>query len=443
MKHDSIDTWRSQRRWQTNGIATSSWDYRQINSRPISSISNANNSSDSLELIAQDAPGAYRYPSRDQGQRIADSQLQAIEAHNKQFTGAGTVRTLAPGTTFSLSGQAEHDQGSMDDKSFLILRVVHQGRNNLSADLQAQVKHCLGHLAQDEQNENDDEFNERKHANTNNNGERPLYRNSIEAIRASIPYKSRAQRQPKPRIRGQQTAIVVGPVGHVIYTDRDHRIKVQFHWQRGTAQNHSHSRLAHPQPDGHTGAPGNEQSGTWVRVSASLAPIAGANWGSHTIPRIGQEVLIDFIEGDIDRPVVTGSLYNGQGKANAQHNHIANGSGGATGNAPAWFPGDKDGHAHPASLSGIKTQAMNQSQQGTGGYNQLVFDDSPGQSRTSLQQHATAHQGTAELNLGHLRHQSDNQRLNKTGYGAELKTRHSAAILQGKRKVVDLNPTGC
>ena len=453
MRQDSIDRWRSQRRWQTNAIDIKSWDYRQVNIRPITAVSNANNSSDNFALIAEDAPGAYSYETSVQGQRIADNQLIAIEAHNKLFTGAGTVRTLAPGTTFSLRGQFEHDQGSADDKSFLILRVVHQAHNNLSADLQAQVEHCLGHLIQGEQTELNDENNgngeegnqtdiDSKHNNGQGKGERPLYRNRIDAIRANIGYKSLTQNQhgqllhPKPTIHGQQTAIVVGPAGNVIYTDRDHRIKVQFHWQRGTAQNQSHSRLAHPQTDGHTGAPANQQSGTWVRVATSLAPIAGANWGSHTIPRIGQEVLIDFIEGDIDRPVVIGSLYNGKGKENAQHNQVIKGTGSATGNAPTWFPGSKEGHAHPASLSGLKTQAMSQSQQGTGAYNQLVFDDSSGQSRTSLQQHATAHQGTAELNLGHLRHQTDNQRLNKVGYGAELKTQYSAALRAGQGMLI-------
>jgi type VI secretion system secreted protein VgrG len=164
----------------------------------------------------------------------------------------------------------------------------------------------------------------------------------------------------------------------------------------------------------------------------NLAPVAGANWGSHNIPRIGQEVLIDYTEGDIDRPVVMASLYNGQGQPNAQHNQITQGTGSATGNAPVWFPGEQDAHAHPASLSGIKTQAMNTSQQGTGAYHQLVFDDTQNESRTSLQHHAQAHQGTAELNLGYLRHQTDNQRLNPTGYGAELKTQHSTAFRAGQ-----------
>jgi uncharacterized protein (DUF2345 family) len=266
-------------------------------------------------------------------------------------------------------------------------------------------------------------------------GERPLYRNRIDAIRSNIPYRSSgvdAHGQllhPRPTINGQQTAIVVGPGGAPIHTDRDHRVKVQFHWQRGAQ---SHSRLHHPMPDGHTGAPGDDQAGTWVRVATPMAPVAGANWGSSALHRIGQEVLIDFLEGNIDRPVVLGTVYNGRGQADAQHNQVAGGAGVANGNAPAWFPGEAGGHAHPAALSGIKTQAMQSSQGGSGAYNQLVFDDSPGQSRVALQRHATAHQGTAELNLGHLLHQSDNQRLKPAGFGAELKTEHSVAVRAGK-----------
>ncbi|MFZ6747644.1 type VI secretion system Vgr family protein [Undibacterium sp. Ren11W] len=442
MKSDSMDRWRSERRWQTTAVEVASWDYRSINTRPVVAHSSANNSSDSSSLVSQDAPGAYSYESRALGQRLADLQLQAVEVQNKIFTGAGTVRTLSPGTTFSLLGQAGHDlvDGS-DESNFVVLRVVHQAHNNLSADLHSQLEQALGQVGVSKiLGELSDLIGlDNLHATGKDKGERPLYRNRVDAIRSTIPYRSLRSDQhgqllhPKPTVAGQQSAIVVGPAGNVIYTDRDHRIKLQFHWQRG--QN-AHCRLAHPQADGHTGAPANEQAGTWVRVATSLAPVAGANWGSNAIPRIGQEVLVDFIEGDIDRPVVIGSLYNGKGNTDAQYNQVASGSGVATGNAPSWFPGEKGGHAHPASLSGIKSQSMGSSQQGTGGYNQLVFDDSPQQSRTSLQQHAVAHQGTAELNLGHLRHQSDNQRLNKVGFGTELKTPHSAALRAGQGMLI-------
>ncbi|PLK47319.1 phage baseplate assembly protein V [Uliginosibacterium sp. TH139] len=168
--------------------------------------------------------------------------------------------------------------------------------------------------------------------------------------------------RPRPSVQGTQSAIVVGDAGQPVHTDRDGRIRLQFHWQRG---GQSHSRLA--TPSGEDNAPANAGSWSWVRV---MSQWAGANWGASFVPRVGQEVLVAFIEGDIDRPVVVGSLYNGQGANSAQGNQVASGAGVATGNAPAWFAGTDpqsseasgEGHAHPAVLAGFKTQAMSASQ---------------------------------------------------------------------------------
>jgi type VI secretion system secreted protein VgrG len=88
-------------------------------------------------------------------------------------------------------------------------------------------------------------------------------------------------------------------------------------------------------------------------------------------------------------------------------------------------------HAHAAALSGLKSQALAASASGAGAYSQLVFDDSPGLARVSLQRHAAQHAGTDELNLGHLRHQSDNGLMTAAGFGAELKSEHAAALRAG------------
>lgn len=93
---------------------------------------------------------------------------------------------------------------------------------------------------------------------------------------------------PKPRIQGPQTAIVVGPAGEEIWTDEHGRVKLQFHWERNGQS--------------------NENSSTWVRVSQVWA---GEGWGAIHIPRIGHEVIVEFIDGDPDRPIVTGRVYNG------------------------------------------------------------------------------------------------------------------------------------
>jgi type VI secretion system VgrG family protein len=435
MREDSVDRWRILSRAVVQGTAISSWDYRSNRTRPVEV---GMGEPGCLPLSTRDTPGPYAYPTRSHGERIADNQLQALQVDREVHSGAGTVRTFSPSTTFSLSGQAQLDRAPDEDgRTFVLLRVRHFAHNNLSADLGSAVTQALGPspLAA----ALDGEGRSKAHGSAQGNGERPLYRNGFDAIRSNVPYRSSGKDQhgvvlhPKPTVHGQQTAIVVGPAGATIHTDRDHRIKVQFHWQRAAGNSDlSHSRLNHPAPEGQTGAPANDCSGTWVRVATPLAPVAGGNWGSVAVPRVGSEVLIDFLEGNIDRPVVIGSLYNGRGRPDAQHNEASYGAGVATGNAPAWFPGDSGAHAHPAALSGIKTQSMGTSQDGGGAYNQLVFDDSPGQSRTALQSHAKPHAGTAELNLGHLRHQTDNQRLHPAGFGAELKADHSTAVRSGQ-----------
>ncbi len=92
----------------------------------------------------------------------------------------------------------------------------------------------------------------------------------------------------KPKITGPQTSMVVGKKGEEIWTDKYGRVKVLFHWDRcGTS---------------------DEKSSCWIRVSQSWA---GKGWGTMQIPRIGQEVLVDFLHGDPDQPIIIGSVYNG------------------------------------------------------------------------------------------------------------------------------------
>ncbi len=102
------------------------------------------------------------------------------------------------------------------------------------------------------------------------------------------PYRP-ARKTPIPMVRGVQTAVVVGPSGEEIYTDKYGRIKVQFHWDREGKK--------------------DENSSCWIRFSTAWA---GKNWGMISIPRIGQEVVVDFLEGHPDRPLVTGSVYNAE-----------------------------------------------------------------------------------------------------------------------------------
>jgi type VI secretion system secreted protein VgrG len=176
---------------------------------------------------------------------------------------------------------------------------------------------------------------------------------------------------------------VVGPEGEEVHTDELGRIKVQFHWQRA---------------DEHPGSGANldDKSSCWLRVAM---PSAGAGWGHQFIPRIGQEVLVDFIEGDIDRPVIVGVLYNGS------HATPAFSGAGA-------LPANK-------TLSGIKSKEH----QG-GQYNELLFDDTPGEVRAKL----SSEPGKTQLNQGFLTHPRSNGKAQPRGEGFELRTDQHGAI---------------
>ncbi|MCP3141610.1 type VI secretion system Vgr family protein [Pyxidicoccus xibeiensis] len=114
-----------------------------------------------------------------------------------------------------------------------------------------------------------------------------LYRNQFQLLPKAVPYRPR-RLTPLPQIAGPQTATVVGPAGEEVHTDVHGRIKVQFHWDREGKQ--------------------DEKSSCWVRVGQ---PWGGAAWGDLWLPRIGQEVVVRFLEGDPDRPLIASAVYNG------------------------------------------------------------------------------------------------------------------------------------
>ena len=148
------------------------------------------------------------------------------------------------------------------------------------------------------------------------------YENTFLAIPATVAYRPQRLRS-RPRVRGIQTALVTGPEGEEIHTDEHGRVKVQFHWDR-------HGQL-------------NERTSCWIRASQSWA---GPGWGAWILPRVGMEVVVSFIDGDLDRPLVTGCVYNG------------------THETPYPLPEKK-------MVSTFKTNSY----PGGGGYNELRFDD--------------------------------------------------------------------
>jgi type VI secretion system secreted protein VgrG len=434
---DSLTRFHEARSVTPTAMAAASWDYATVQ-QASAQAQGEQGDQGGPSLTLRDQPGAYAYEDAAQAQRIAQRQLEAIQATAYQYQGQGALRQAACATTFTLS---EHASASPATR-WVILAVHHKGRNNISADLGTSLQSLLGRAPQAFATRSDAAASSHATARAAkpslfrgraNDTIEPLYQTRLLAQDAGIPVRAAGCRNERgdivftrPHVHGAQTALVVG-LNEAVHTDRDNRIKVQFHWQRGANSAH---RLSHPAGNGsQDNAPGDDSTGTWVRVSQAWA---GANWGGHHTPRLGQEVVVNFVEGDIDRPVVTGSVYNGQGQPDAQGNQVAAGAATATGNAGSWFPGnqkagEQEGHQHPAVLAGFKSQSLETSQSGAGDYNQLVLDDSPAQARVTI----GSTSATTWLQLGHLLQQNDNQRLAKRGHGLDLATSGHGAMRAG------------
>ncbi len=264
------------------------------------------------------------------------------QARSPVLTSAFAARIL--GSQFSAQGAA---LAGRSDNQFLVLSVQHEAANNLGSEAAQLLK--------------------------STELEAGSYRNQFQAVPAAATLVPAFV--PKPSAPGVQTALVVGHPNDTVSTERDLRVRVQFPWQRGSAP--LAGGLSGPLTPGQeeTGhAPGDASASQWVRVSQ---PSAGANWGAVFIPRIGTEVLVDYIEGDIDRPIIVGQLHNGQ-------------------DALPWPAGVDSGANHPGTLSGWQSQTLDGE-----GLNQWVIDDATGQLRMRL---ASQSQGSpwSELSLGHL-----------------------------------------
>jgi type VI secretion system secreted protein VgrG len=359
-RDDAIDGFSACRRVAANGVAISSWDPTQLVAPGFEQRS---------ILDAGELPTLWLYDGS--GERIAHERgaadthselmLQALELDNKQFEGTGAVRRLAAGHAFQLTQHERYPEG---DNAFTVLWVRHEARNNFDTGIARAQRDRI---------------------------ENGTYRNSFGCVRDTVAIVPALTAEPhRITAPGAQCALVVGLADSVSTTTRDHQVRIQFAWQRGSRPNGG--GLAHDSdPDGC--APGDERSGTWMRVAEALA---GPNWGTLFTPRVGAEVLVDFIEGDIDRPVIVAQLFTGA-------------------DLPPFSAGVDSGVDHPGTLSGIHSHNFDGS-----GFNQWQLDDTQGQVRTRL---ATSTAGT-QLNLGYLVQQSPGsaQRGAYRGSGFELRT---------------------
>lgn len=184
------------------------------------------------------------------GETLARIRIEELQSQHKRFSGFADHRGMTPGRAFNLK---EYPRAS-ENAEYVVVAAETKVESAEVEQLRADAEN--------------------------------VFEVSFKAISRADAFRP-ARVTPKPFVRGPQTAVVVGKDGEEIWTDRYARVKLQFHWDR----------------EGES----NENSSCWVRVSQLWA---GKNWGGIQIPRIGQEVIVDFLEGDPDRPLVTGRVYN-------------------------------------------------------------------------------------------------------------------------------------
>jgi type VI secretion system secreted protein VgrG len=276
----------------TNKVTLTDYDPLQ----PSLNLESSASDEDHEELY--DYPGGFTELST--GEHYASLILEERATDHELVRGLSMCRAFRSGYTFDLSDHYRSDT----NQTYFLLNLWHSGQGG-------------GYRTSGQQTE---------------------YSNQFECIPASITYRP-PRHATKPMVQGAQTALVVGPSGEEIYTDKHGRVKVQFYWDRVGQK--------------------DENSSCWIRVSH---PWAGKGWGSVALPRIGQEVIVDFLEGDPDRPIITGRVYNDE-------------------RMPPYKLPDR------GAVSGVKSDTHKGS-----GYNEISMDDTAGKEKITI--HAQHDMGT-------------------------------------------------
>jgi type VI secretion system secreted protein VgrG len=375
---DAFTQWSGSRTLQSTTHTTRTFDYKA----PSSAISPKGTSLPTMpgqgslpeQAEVYEYTGAYTYLDQTRGEQLSKVHLEEWESRAKRFFGVGGVRGIDAGRRFELADHPEHDRDPASQRAFAAIKVQRYIENNLPLSGQeASFPHSLqNELAQAKAGHTGEIV-------THADGSAGFFLVEVEAQRVTVPYRSPFEhRKPKMHL---ETAIVVGPQGEEVYTDELNRIKVMFIWDR---QNQ-----------------GDETASCWVRVAQSDT---GGGYGSVHASRVGEEVLIGYVGGDCDRPIVLHRVYNGQVK-------------------PQWH---SDGI-----LSGYRSKEYSGS-----GYNQMVVDDATGQNRMQLMSSS----GNSVLHLGYLIDQTGNTRGSYLGSGFDLNTASYGAVSAAQGLYVTTQP---
>jgi type VI secretion system secreted protein VgrG len=294
-KEDQINSWHIEQQLRPGKYALSDYNFETPSTSLAVNVPSTVNIGGNGKYEIFDYPGEYT--KKAEGESLAKIRMEEEETPNLVVTGASNCRAFCSGHRFDLT---EHYRQDMN-KSYLLTEVHHVASVGGS-------------------------YTDGTGGDTSSS-----YSNRFVCIPHSVPYRPRRV-APKPVIQGVQTAVVVGPSGEEIWVDKYGRVKVQFHWDREGKK--------------------DEKSSCWIRVSQNWA---GRRWGAMFIPRIGQEVIVSFLEGDPDQPLITGSVYNAEQVV------------------PYNLPKEQ-----------TKSTMKSDSSKGHGGFNELRFEDKKGSEQIFL-----------------------------------------------------------
>ena len=342
---DGIHGWQAVRELGSGKMTLASFNYKSPRPQVVNGLSlNQQGDVDDYELYENS--GSYGYPNVRDGELLAQRRMEERDQRTQYFEASGNDRAAQPGRTFKLGGHFSADakppapgadrKPSIGARDYLIVSVEHSASNNYPSGPDSKSE----------------------------------YTNTLVCIRRDIRWRPGRQHNSEPCANpGVQTAIVVGPPGEEIYTDELSRVKLQFHWDRLGKF--------------------DQASSPWIRV---MMPMAGQYFGQMCLPRVGQEVVVQFLDGNIDHPIVVGIVYNRD-------------------NMPPWhLPAQR-------ALAGLRSRELGAG--GDGGSNHLVLDDTKG----ALQAQLKSDHEHSQLSLGSItRIETSDGRMDARGEGWELAT---------------------
>ncbi|MBN9357633.1 MAG: type VI secretion system tip protein VgrG [Herbaspirillum huttiense] len=256
IEEDGMAQWSMVRKFQPSSTRLSSYDFKTARPQQVD-VPTLNKQGAVLPVEHYEYTGAYGFSNLEAGDRQSRVRMEEFEAAAQLFEGIGNCRFLQPGRTFRLTGHFSAPATSHDhdrDPELLIVSVEHSATNNYLQDSETP----------------------------------PTYTNRVRCVPKRIPWRpGRSYYSRSTALHGIQTATVVGPSGENLHVDEYGRVKVQFHWDL-LGRN-------------------DERSSAWLRVASSWT---GAEQGLVAVPRIGQLVIVQWVGGHPDRPIITGSVVN-------------------------------------------------------------------------------------------------------------------------------------